>query len=223
MKAKDIMSADVVTIGPDDTVHQAAQLMLLRRISGLPVVDSFGALVGMITEGDFLRRVETGTTRRRARWIELFVGPGLLAKEYTHAAGRIVREVMSHGVVTASEDASLGEIVALMEKHGIKRIPIVRENKIVGIVTRQNLLRAAAGPATLAPVSESDTLIATQFRLALQKQPWSPPMITIDVLDGMVKLRGVIHDERQREALIVLAENLPGVRSVEDQLTFIKF
>jgi CBS domain-containing protein len=221
MKAKDIMSRDVVTIGPDASILQAARLMLQNRISGLPVVDSSGTLVGIVTEGDFLRRSETDTVRRRSRWLEFILGPGRLAEEYTHAAGRVAREVMSREVQTVSEDAPLDQVVELMEKHRIKRLPVMRGETLVGIVTRQNLLRAVAGSATPAGAS-TDTAIRDRLLEEIKSQPWAPIALWPEVADGRVRLIGTIFDDRQRDALRVLAENIPGVKAIEDELVWIE-
>ena len=134
MKAKDIMTRRVVSIGPDATIFEAARLMLQNRISGLPVVDPAGKLIGMVTEGDFLRRAETGTERHRPRWLEFVLGPGRAAADFTHSHGRKVDEVMSDTPLSVSEDSSLEEIVGLMERHRIKRVPVTRDARLVGIV-----------------------------------------------------------------------------------------
>ena len=122
MKAKDVMTRSVVSVEPSATVLHAVRLMLQKKISGLPVVDTSGRLVGIVTEGDFLRRVETGTQRRRPRWIEFLLGPGHLADEYTHTHGRKVEEVMTTEPLSVTEDTSLEEVVNTMEKHRIKRV-----------------------------------------------------------------------------------------------------
>jgi len=222
MRAKDIMSRDVVTIGPDDSILHAARLMLQNRYSGLPVVDVSGALVGIVTEGDFLRRRETDTVRRRSRWFEFLLGPGHLAEEYTHAAGRIVREVMSPQVQTVSEDTPLDEVVGLMEKRHVKRLPVMRGDKLIGIVTRQNLLRAVAGSAAPGGPSETDTAIRDRLLEEIKREPWAPVSIWPEVTNGRVRLIGTVYDDRQREALRVLAENLPGVKAIEDELVWIE-
>ena len=147
MKAKDVMTSPVVSVGPDDSVSEAARIMLQRHISGLPVIDKEGRLVGIVTEGDFLRRAETGTQRRRPRWLEYLLGPGRLADEYTRSHGRKVREVMTADPLTASDDTPLDEIVHTMEKRGIKRLPVLRGTEVVGIVSRANLVHALAGVA----------------------------------------------------------------------------
>lgn len=223
MQAKDIMSREVVTAPADATILHAARLMLQRHISGLPVVDAAGSLAGIVTEGDFLRRVETGTLRRRPRWIEFIIGPGRQAAEYTHAAGRVVREVMTQDVCTVTEDTPLPEIVALMEQRHIKRLPVMRGKEIVGIVTRQDLVRAlVGGKAAAMPADSSDDAIRERMLEELRKQPWAPLAIDPIVTNGFVKLTGTVFDERQRVAACVLAENILGVKGVEDALVWIE-
>lgn len=221
MNAQDIMSHDVVTIGPDETVQRAARLMLQNRFSGLPVVDANGTLVGIITEGDFLRRNETGTLRRRSRWMEFLVGPGRLGEEYAHAAGRRVGEVMTRDVYTVSEDTPVSKVVNLMDLHHIKRLPVTRGRRLVGMITRTNLMRAVAKAIPDAPVNQSDVAIREQLLAELKGKPWAPLSIDPIVTDGKVRLIGSITDERQADALIVAAENIPGVKSVEDELVWI--
>src|SRR5262249_52219172 len=142
MRAADVMTVQPVSISPDASILEAIRVMLQRRFSGLPVVDASGALVGIVTEGDLLRRTETGTQRKRPRWIEFLIGPGRLATEYVHASGRKVREVMSQDVQAVTGDTPLEEIVRLMERHQIKRMPVVDSGKLVGIVTRADRLHA---------------------------------------------------------------------------------
>jgi CBS domain-containing protein len=222
MKAKDIMSFDVVTIAPDDNIQRAAHLMLRNRFSGLPVVDASGALVGIITEGDFLRRNETGTSRRRSRWMEFLMGPGRLGEEYTHAAGRRVGEVMTRDVFTVAEDTPVSDIVALMERRHIKRVPVVRGSQPVGMVTRTNLMRAVAKAIPDAAVNDSDQMIRDRLLEVVKDKPWAPVVFDPVVTNGKVRLIGTIMDERQGEALKVAAENIPGVKSVEDELVWIE-
>ena len=223
MKAREIMSREVVTVSPDETIVHAARLMLQRKFSGLPVVDAAGALVGIVTEGDFLRRSETGTMRRRPQWIEFLLGPGRLAGEYARAAGQFVKEVMTRDVCTVPEDAELEDVVDLMERHHIKRLPVLRGSKVVGIVTRQNLLRAVAGVATAKPpIVSDDDAIRERVIAELSKQAWAPMLPNVIVTNGHVKLVGTIFDGRQREAIRVVAENVPGVKSIEDQLVWIE-
>ena len=225
MQAKDIMSSPVVSIAPDATVLQAVQTMLQRRISGLPVIDKDGRLVGIATEGDLLRRVETGTQRRRPRWLEFLLGPGRLADEYTRTHGRKVNDVMTPDPLSVAEDAALEEIVKLMEKHQIKRVPVLRGEQVIGIVTRANLLHALAGVSREAPASieSSDAAIRAAFLAELAKEKWAPiALINPIVRDGVIELWGTITDERERQALIVAAENVPGVKVVRDHLAWVE-
>jgi CBS-domain-containing membrane protein len=224
MNAGDIMTPDVLSVRPDASVVTTAQLMLQKRISGVPVIDDRGNLVGIVTEGDFLRRAETGTGRRRPRWIEFFMGPGRLADEYVRLSGRKVSDVMTHEVQTVPPDAPLEQVVRLMERHNVKRLPVVDNGKVVGIVTRANLLHVVASIAgTIAPLSAEDAAIRERLLAALKDQPWAPvTAVHVTVRDGVVALSGVITDERQRQALRVAAENIPGVKDVEDNIVWVE-
>jgi CBS domain-containing protein len=224
MKAVDVMTHQVVTTGPGTTVAEAAQLMLQHAISGLPVVDRSGALVGMLTEGDLLRRSETGTERRRPHWLEFLVGPGRLAGEYVHAHGRKIEDVMTRKVITIAPGTPLEEVVGLMEKHRIKRLPVLDHGTIVGIVSRANLLHALAHLAPIAPsTTASDADIRRRLLAEIDKEPWAVRgVIDAVVVNGTVELRGVIGDERQRTALCVAAENVPGVKKIVDHLMWLE-
>jgi CBS-domain-containing membrane protein len=223
MQARDVMTRSVISIDPNCTVLQAARLMLQHHISGLPVVDAAGNLVGILSEGDFLRRRETQTERRRSRWLEFLMGPGRMAAEYSHSHGSKVSEVMTTQVQTADEDASLDDVVQLMERHHIKRVPVMHAGKLVGIVTRSNLMHAMVSLARAAPVAESDTAIRERLLAEVKKQAWAPTsMIDVVVRDGVVELWGTIFDERQREALKIAAENIPGVKAVKDNLAWVE-
>ncbi len=224
MKAKDIMTRNVVSVDPEATVLQAARLMLKHHISGLPVVDKSGKLIGVLSEGDFLRRSETHTERRRSRWLEFVMGPGRIAGDYVHSHGNKVSEVMTADVKTVGEDASLEDIVELMERHHIKRVPVLRAEKMVGIVTRSNLMHAMVSLARVAPsATQNDSAIRQQLLAEIQKQQWAPAATAnVVVHDGVVELWGMIVDERQREGLKVAAENIPGVRAVKDHLVWIE-
>jgi len=224
MKAKDVMTRHVVSIAPDATVLQAARLMLQHHISGLPVVDASGALVGIISEGDFLRRRETKTERKRSRWLEFLMGPGRMAAEYSHSHGSKVSEVMSTDVQSVEEVAPLEDIVALMERKRIKRVPVLCGGELVGIVTRSNLMRAMVSLARGAPpVAKGDAAIRDRLLAEFKKEAWAPiATVDVQVTDGVVELWGAVFDERQREALRVAAENIPGVKAVKDNLSWIE-
>lgn len=224
MKVADVMTREVVSIAPDASVMEAVRLMLQHKISGLPVVDAAGKLQGVVTEGDFLRRVETGTERKRSRLVEFLLGPGRLATDYVHATGRKVDEVMTPDARTVGEDEPLEKVVHLMERYRIKRVPVVRGDKVVGIVTRANLMRALASLALAEhPVAADDASIRERLLAELKRQSWAPVgLIDVVVKDGVVKLSGALTDERERQAIRIAAENIPGVKKVEDHLVWIE-
>jgi CBS domain-containing protein len=224
MKAGDIMTARVVSISPEASVQEAIELMMRNHISGLPVVDASGTLVGMVTEGDFLRRAELGTARKRPRWLEFLVGPGRLAEEYVESHARKVGEVMTREPITITEDTPLEEVVHVMEHKRIKRLPVMRGTQAVGIVSRANLMHALATLGRAAPPpAESDAAIRQQLLAEFQTQFWAPAaLIDVAVKDGVVELWGTILEGSQGEAIRVCAENIPGVKSVVSHLTWIE-
>ena len=229
MNVADIMTRQVISVTPQTTIAEAAQLLLDNRISGLPVVDPDGAVVGIVTEGDLLRRVETGTQRRHSHWLEFLIAPGRLAREYTDANARNVGEVMSADVVSVTPQDSLPEVIRLMEHHHVKRLPVVEAGRLVGIVSRANLVRAmlhnlAEPPAKPAgDAVAGDAEIQERILAEIAKQPWGPrASVDVKVKDGVVELYGTIIDERERTALRVLAENQPGVTAVRDHLVWIE-
>lgn len=223
MKAKDIMTRPVISISPLETVETAARLMLDKRISGLPVINPSDRLVGIVTESDFLRRAEIGTERKRGKFLEFFLGSGTLAEEYAHAHGRKVSDIMTKEPVTISEDTALDETVALMEKHQIRRLPVMKNGRVIGIVSRSNLLHALANLVVDSPRSGvGDYTIRDRILHAYSQQNWAAiGGLDVIVRDGVVDVWGIILDDRQRSAIIVLAENVPGVKIVRDHLTWV--
>jgi len=223
MRVHEIMTCNVVTVEPEASIMRAVRLMLQNRISGLPVVDAKGQLIGIVTEGDFLRRGELGTERRRPRWIEFLVGPGRLANEYVQSRGRKVEELMTSELVIIAATAPIAEAVDLMERHRIKRLPVVEGGKLIGIVSRANLLHALAtvARAVKPAVPGNDVEIRERILAERAKQPWAP-CINVVVREGVVNLFGTITDERERRAFIVAAENVPGVKAVHDHLAWVE-
>jgi CBS domain-containing protein len=222
MKVKDVMTRNVVSVKTNEPIVRAARLMLQNNISGLPVVNGEGDLVGMVTEGDFLRRSELGTQRRRPRWLEFIVGPGRLAEEYVMQSGKKVEEIMTAGPVTATLDESLEDVVELMERHHIKRLPVIESGRMVGIISRANLMHALASLArdTPAPTGD-DSKIRDNIMAAIGNQKWAPH-VNVVVKNGVAELWGIITDERERQALIVATENVPGVEQVHDHLVWVE-
>ena len=223
MKASDVMSRNILSVGRDATIAEAIRLMLDNQISGLPVIDA-GRLVGILTEGDLLRRSETGTERHRPRWLEILMGPGRLAGEYVRTHGRKVEEIMTRDLVSVTTDTPLDEIVVLMERRRVKRVPVLDGDAPVGIVSRTDLLRALARTLDEEPVAVvGDDEIRERILAELAKVSWVPrDGLTITVGDGAVGLDGVILDEKEREALRVAVENVPGVRAIEDRLVWVE-
>jgi len=224
MKAEDVMTREVISIDPDSTVLQAARLMLQHHISGLPVIDKSGTLVGVLSEGDFLRRRETKTEKRRSRWLEFLMGPGRIAAEYSHSHGHKVAEVMTKEVESVDVSTLLEDIVDVMERKRIKRVPVLCGGLVIGIITRSNLMHAMVSLARAAqPGATDDAGIREKLLAEIQKEQWAPAAsINVVVHDGVVELWGVIVDERQRQALKVAAENIAGVKEVKDHLVWIE-
>lgn len=224
MNAGDIMTRNILSVGPESPVVEAIGLMLDNHVSGLPVIDEAGQLIGILTEGDLLRRGETGTERHRPRWVEIVMGPGRLASEYVRTHGRKVGEIMTREPVSVSPETPLDEIVELMERRRIKRMPVMEGEKLVGIVSRADFLRALARRLEeQSAVTAGDEEIRERILAELAKVSWVPrDGVGITVENGVVDLNGVILDENEREALRVAAENVPGVRAVEDHLVWVE-
>ena len=222
MKAADIMTRTVVSVGPEASILEAIRLMCWNKISGMPVVDGEGLLLGIITEGDFLRRAEIGTERKRPRILEMFAAPGQLAREYVRTHGRKVSEIMTSEPLTITEHTPVSEVVRIMEEHRIKRLPVVQGRRVVGIVSRANLVHALATLAyEVKPSSQSDAEIRDRILAELEKQPWAPKhFINPIVRNGIVELWGTIFDDREGQAAKVLAENILGVKAVKDHLVW---
>lgn len=221
MQARDIMSQPAISVGPDDEVADIAQTLLDHRISAVPVVAG-GRLVGIVSEGDLLRRHETGTERRRrAWWLRLLSPVDEMAREYIQAHGLRARDVMTSPVVTITEDTPVAEIANLLESERIKRVPVLRDGEVVGIVSRANLLHAVAAQARR-PAAEEDTddsRIAEALRERIRAAAWAKPLVlSPTVVDGHVELWGIVRTPTQRQALRVLAERTAGVRGVTDHL-----
>jgi len=222
MKAYDIMTRNVITIRQDASILEAVRTMLQHRISGLPVVDEAGRLVGIVTEGDFLRRAETQTERTRPRWLAFLASPGALARDYARTHARKVEPVMTREPVTVACDAPLEEVVRVMEKKHVKRVPVLDGGRLVGIISRANLLHALASVARhLPPPAKDDADIRERLLMSLASESWCPKMVNVVVRNGVVELSGVIMDERMREAIIVAAENVRGVKEVHDHLVWV--
>ena len=219
MKARDVMVSPVISVKPSCTVKEVAKTLLERRISAVPVVDDSGKLAGIVSEGDLMHRAEIGTQRRHSWWLRVLTGDDALAAEYTKAHARTVADVMTREVITASPDTPLHEIAALLERHSIKRVPIVKDSELVGIVSRANLLQALASSHKDLDTQLSDTTIRDRILAHLNNQPWAHTLLlNVTVNGGVVDLWGITGSDAERKAIRVAAESAPGVTAVNDHL-----
>ena len=222
MLAKDIMTSPVVTVSPDTTVSEIAALLLDKCISAVPVVDGTNAVIGIVSEGDLMRRPESDTgTRKRSWWLEVWRGAPELAQEYNKSHGQRASDVMTKNVVSVGEDMAVAEIAQTLEEKHIKRVPVVRDGKLVGIVSRSNLLRGLATrkAAPLSPVSRDDQSLQQSVLAALRKEPWVDAAFAgATVEDGVVHLWGMAQSTEQKKAYEIAAAAVPGVKSVENHL-----
>jgi CBS domain-containing protein len=222
MRAHQIMTKGCISVTPHTTIEAAARIMLTRRISGLPVLDDSARLVGIVSESDFLRRSEIGTGRKRPAWLRFLVGPGKAASEYVHERGRRVEDVMTRDPITVDANAPLEEIVRLMEKNDIKRLPVMSKEGLLGIVTRSNLLQAVASLAHEIPdPTADDDHIRDRIIRDVSGTDWSPLGFEVTVRNGVVHLHGLITADEARQASIVAARNTAGVKAVHDHLCLV--
>jgi CBS domain-containing protein len=220
MKAQDVMVRNVLTVGPDTSVADAVAMLVKHDISALPVVNPDDSLIGILSEADLLEREELGAEHHYPWWIESLMPASKLAERFAKAHGKRVSDVMSTNVIFASEDTPVSEIAALLETHRIKRVPIINDGKIVGIVSRSNLMQALASCKLAEPRSKTDRSIRLELLDRLrQQQRWTDfGERNIIVQDGVVHLWGLISSDAERKALAALAEGIPGVVSVCDEM-----
>jgi CBS domain-containing protein len=214
------MVSSVITVGVNASIGEVAAILLNNNISGAPVVGEKGELVGIVSEGDLIRRPETGTSKRHSWWLELLSNERTLAAEYVKSHSRKVGDVMTSDVITAKPDTPLGEIAAMLERNRIKRVPIVEGGKIVGLVSRANILQALASATKklLSLASADDSQLRKEVVARLAAEPWRPSMLTVTVQDGTVDLWGLVHSVEQKKAARLAAELTPGVRAVVDNI-----
>lgn len=236
LHARDLMHSPVATVGVNTSLYEAILCMQRQHVSGLPVVDSNGDVVGMLTEGDLLRRAELGTEKVRSAWLDFFVSNGERAEEYTHAHSQLVCDVMTWGAIVIVPGLALEEVVRIMQSKHVKRLPVVEGNTLVGMVSRHDLIVALArsyAAATATPVptpaatgttasAEQDAAIRDDMQAQLAQLKWGiRKFLTIRVAGGVVTLGGMITDGRERPALHALASNTAGVVRVIDELTWV--
>ncbi len=219
MRALDVMTSGVITVGENSTVPEAAKLLSEHGISAVPVVDKDNRVIGMVSEGDLLHRTETGTERRRSWWLEMVSSTDKLAGEYIKSHSSKVKDVMTRDVLSVTEDTPVADIAILLESNRIKRVPVLRDGKLVGIVSRANLVRALAMTISEPGGEADDRSIRDRLLAELRAQKWaevSPANVTVK--DGVVHLWSSYLSEQEKRALVVAAESIPGVRRVEDHM-----
>ena len=223
MRVRDVMTYGAIGVPETAGLTEAVDTMLRSRVSAVFVFDAERALVGVLSEGDLMRRVELGTDRKRPRWVELLLSGGRLAESYAHSHGRKVGEIMTAEVFTISEDADLSEAVDLMLHRHVKRLPVLRGDAVVGVVSRSDLLKALFAALPKAEAGHPDAGIKAAIQAELDKLGWAPrASVRVEVENGAVTYEGAITDERLRSGLKVIAENTPGVTEVHDHMCWIE-
>jgi CBS domain-containing protein len=220
MRVHQIMTPQVITASADTTIVEAVNTMLRHHIRALPVVDAAGRLVGIISEGDFIRRAETGTQRMRGRWLTLLAGTDQVAADFVHEHGRKVGEIMTRNPLTVTEEAQLDQVARIMQSNNVKHLPVVRGDRLVGIVSRSDFLAVVADLARTAPgPSGDDDDVREGVLAAIGQAVWRPCRLNVTVRDAIVTLRGIVKNDIARRAAVVAAENVPGVSKVLDHLS----
>jgi CBS domain-containing protein len=221
MIAADVMVSNVITVRADTSVEKIAETLLANRISAVPVVNEAGGLVGIVSEGDLIHRVEAGTERHRSWWLELLTGKEILAREFVKSHARKAADVMTRPVITVKPSTPLGELASLLEKHRIKRVPVVNDGKIVGIVSRANLVQALVriGNKAAPAASVEDSTLYDNILAQLRSTSWADASnISVVVNNGTVELWGIVDSEIEKNAIRVAVEVTPGVRQVSNRL-----
>ena len=220
MIAADVMVSKVITVSPEASVKEVAEILLAKRISAVPVVDRDGRLLGIVSEGDLIHRIETGTERHRSWWLEIFAGKETLARDFVKSHARLATDVMTHPVITVTPETPLGELASLLERHRIKRVPVVRDGKLVGIVSRANLVQALVNLGKLGTpeTTVADATLRDNLLAQLRHQAWWSNNVNIIVRGGDVELSGMVESGVERDAIRVAVETTPGVHKVSNNL-----
>ena len=215
MNVQDVMTADVITVGPEVSVHKAARLMSDHGVSGLPVVDTDGRVLGIVSEADLILRQAAPRARRWWHWF--FADPEALARDYQKAAGITVGEIMTRAVVSVSPALAIEAAARILHDRGFRRLPVVRDDRLVGILSRGDLVKALAA-TPVATASASDDELVTAMRRRIAAEPWTSFGIVVEASDGVIKLWGSVATETERSALETMARAIPGCRAVDNRL-----
>ncbi|MGA7485342.1 MAG: CBS domain-containing protein [Xanthobacteraceae bacterium] len=218
MQARDVMTTNVITVEPDTSVQEIAKRLIENRISAVPVVESDGRVTGIVSEGDLMRRSESGTERPPSWWLFLLHSPEETSRNFVKSHGRYAKDVMTRPVITVEESAPIQEVATTLEKHHIKRVPVMRGDKLVGIVSRANLLRGLAAQPPAATSMADDRKIKASVGKALSEAGVREAFLDVVVSGGVVTLWGMVETSDEKAAARVAAETAPGTKNVIDNL-----
>ena len=223
MQAKDIMTVSVISATPDTSVREAASIMMANRISALPVLDANERLVGIVSEGDFLRKIQSPEDRAGSWWLRMFRSSEDITADYIKSHATHVKDVMTNKVFTVNETDDVSSIASLLEKNCIKRVPVVREGKLVGIISRANLLHAIASQIEISAPSNSDKDIRAAVMEQLREGVANAHLINVVVKDGVATLMGTVNSQKELDAISVALENVGGIKSVDNEVNIVPF
>jgi CBS domain-containing protein len=218
MQARDIMTASVETVRPDTEVREIVKRLLARNISAMPVVDDQDKVVGIVSEGDLMHRSENETERQQSWWIRMFAEPLDRARDFVKANAQHAKNIMSREVISVTEDTSLVEIAETLEKHHIKRVPVMRDGKLVGIVSRANLLQGLVAAGAKTVVSENDRDLKDAIEGAMNAAGLNAQYVNVVVADGSLTLWGMVETKAEQAALGIAAERVAGVGRVDNHI-----
>ncbi len=220
MQAHEAMTKDVITVGPSTTVREIAALLVKHRISAVPVVSSEGRILGIVSQTDLGHRRETDTEKRRKWWLEMFADSDAKAREFIKSHGIVARDVMTRFVVSVSKDTPLSEVAEILDTHRIRQVPVIQDGKLVGMISRADLVRKLAeATITASPTRHDNGALQKAIWARIKKESWlQAALVNITVKDGVVELWGAVGSDDQRRALRVLVEGIEGVQRVEDNV-----
>ena len=220
MQAHEAMTKDVVVVGPDATVGEIAALLVRNRISAVPVVEPGNRVIGIVSQTDLAHRSETDTEKRRKWWLEVFADADAKAREYVKSHGLKAKDVMTRFIVTVPSRASLADVAEILDTHRIRQVPVMDDGKLVGMISRTDLVRKLAEIKVTGPATRPDNgALQKAIWDQVKAQPWlKAAYVSLAVKDGVVELWGAVDSQEQRHALRVLVEGVSGVQKVEDQL-----
>jgi CBS domain-containing protein len=219
MQAREVMTPDPVTVGPDTTVGEIAAILVRHRISAVPVV-SGTQLLGIVSQTDLAHRSETGTEKRRKWWLELLADPDVQARQFIKSHGLRAKDIMTRFVVSVPEDASLAEVADILDSHRIRQVPVMSDGRLTGMISRADLVRKLAEVKVAAPAARPDNgALQKAIWARIQAEPWlKTAFVNLAVKDGVVELWGAVDSNEQRRALRVLVEGVDGVKRVDDHV-----